>query len=156
MTAASLMPIVAIVTPPDPQSMRLFRDVDGTVAIVIFSIFLGGLLTWIGFAVISYLRRKRLDQLPPILGEPDAILDQLCSIAGLGISHRHLLHKVAFRMRLPQPASILLSPELLVQAARKWKDSHRFGPTKKWGLHKLDYIARQVFDKSLHELGYRD
>jgi len=138
------------------QPLRLFQDSPGTTGIIIVAIFLGGMLTWFGFALMGYLHRKRLEQLPPILGNPKAMLDQMCTLVGLGISDRYVLTKVAFRMRLPQPASIILSPELLVQAAKIWHESHHFTPTQLWGINKLDHIARQVYEKSLSELGYKN
>jgi hypothetical protein len=134
------------------EPMKLFQNSQGTAGIVVLSIFFGGLVTWISFALIRYLRIKRLEKMPAITGNPNTLLDQVCSIVGLGVSDRHLLKKVAFLMKLPQPASILLSPELLHQAAKTWKNTHRFSPTKKWGINRLDHIAHQVFGKSLSDI----
>jgi hypothetical protein len=139
---------------PNPPQLKLFQD-SGLAGIVVLCIFIGGMLTWFGFALIGHYKRKRLELLPAILGDRHAMLDHICTLAGLGISHRYLLNKVAFRMRLSQPASIVLSPELLVEAAKTWHKTHRFTPTQAWGINKLDHIARHVYEKSLSELGYR-
>ncbi|MFA5865276.1 MAG: hypothetical protein WC975_11390 [Phycisphaerae bacterium] len=134
------------------EPMKLFQNSQGTTGIVVLCIFFGAMLTWVGFALMSYLRTRRLEKLPAITGSPNTLLDQVCSLAGLGISDRHLLKKVAFRMKLPQPTSILLSPALLLQAAKTWKQTHRFSPTQNWGINRLDHIARQVFGKPLSDL----
>ncbi len=137
----------------DPQ-MKLFQDSQGTAGIVVLALFAGGILTWFGFAFLSYLRKKRMEQFPAILGDPRALLDQVCGVIPLGITDRYLLTKVAYKMRLAQPASLLLSPALLVEAAKTWKKTYRFRPTQLWGINRLDVIATQIFDQSLHDLGF--
>jgi hypothetical protein len=146
-------PILALFNSPDPQ-MKLFQTPPGTTGIVILVILLAGLLTWVEIAYLSYRRKKQMEQFPAILGDPRGLLDQVCNVIPLGVTDRYLLKKVAFQMRLPQPASLLLSPALLVEAAKTWKKTHRFTPTQNWGTSRLDSIATQIFGKSLDELGF--
>ncbi len=146
--------ILAAAETPDPQ-LKLFQSQPGVTGIIILIIFILGIFAWLGFSFLSYLRKKRLEQYPAILGDPRNMLEQVCNVISLGSSDRYLLNKIACRMRLPQPSSLLLSPALLVEAAKTWKKSHRFILTQNWGISRLDGISTQIFGKSLTDLGFK-
>jgi hypothetical protein len=146
-------PLLAAADSSAPQ-MKLFQSQPGITGYIILVILAAGIAAWFGFSFLSYLRKKRLEQFPAILGDPRGMLEQVCNVVSLGSSDRYLLNKVACRMRLPQPASLLLSPALLVEAAKTWKKTHRFTLTQNWGINRLDAIAVQVFGKSLTDLGF--
>jgi hypothetical protein len=103
-------------------------------------------------AYFSMRKQLKLERLPGVLGEPDALLEEIGESIGLTTSDRFMLQRVAYAMRLPQPTSILISPELLLKAADQWRASHRFGPSRQWGVRKLDRIAREMFDLDLQQL----
>jgi hypothetical protein len=151
----NICPILASFDSPEPQ-LKLFQSQPGVTGFLILIIFASGIIVWFGYSFLSYLRKKRLEQFPTILGDPRNMLEQVCSVVSLGSSDRYLLNKVACRMRLPQPASLLLSPALLVEAAKTWKKTHRFTLTQNWGINRLDAIAVQVFGKSLSDLGFKN
>jgi hypothetical protein len=135
-----------------PTTQKLFNDKLTTTGIIVLAVFLGGFLIWSGSAFIRYLRMKRLEQLPGVLGDPQELFEQTASLAMLGVSERHVLKKVAWKMKLPQPVSLLLSPNLLRQAAEIWKESHALSPTRQWGLHHLNQIALKIYNQNLDQL----
>ena len=135
-----------------PDTRQLYDVSLNTTGIVVMILVGVGMLIWMGLAYLRYRRLKRLEQMPDVLGEPNDLLEQTCNILGLGISERRGLKKSAVAMKLAQPVSILLSPALLIEAARVWKKSHLFTPSQYWGLRRLDEISRKIFDKGLDEL----
>jgi hypothetical protein len=146
-----MIPILAIEN-FHPTSTQLYDVSLNMTGIIVMLLVGAGLLIWIIAAYLQHCRLKRLEQMPDVLGDPNDLLEQTCNVLGLGISERRILKKVAYRMKLPQPVSILLSPALMSDAARVWEKTHHFTPSQYWGLRRLDDIARKVFGKTLQEL----
>jgi hypothetical protein len=145
-------PIILNVIQIYPTTTKLFNDDLTRTGIIVLAVLLGGFLTWFSFSLRQYIREKQLEKLPAIMGDSKKMFEQVCNLLQLGISDRYVLKKMAWQMRLPQPTSILLSPNLLLQAADTWHASHRLGPTRQWGLWHLDAIAAKAFGRSLGEL----
>lgn len=143
------MIIAQFTVPPIEKLLPDTVPFIGYVVMVIIAVLIivGAVLAFFGMR-----RRMKLERLPGVLGEPEELLEEVTQQLGLTASDRFMLHKVAYAMRLPQPTSILLSPELLLKAADQWQKSHRFGPSRQWGLKKLDRIAREMFDLDLQQL----
>lgn len=143
-------PILAL--PRTFPNMKLFSESPGTAGFVVLAILIFVILFSIVVAVIRYVHAKRMENSPRVLGDPKLLLNYTCDTLGLGFSERRLLKKLAARMNLSQPTSIILSPALLLNAANIWGKMCLFGTTKQWGISKLDNIAKEVYGKSLREL----
>jgi hypothetical protein len=146
-----MIPILAIENfhPASPQLYDVSLNATGIIVMMLVGV---GMSIWISVAYLRHRKLKHLEQMPDVLGDPDDLLEQTCDVLGLGISERRILKKVAYRMKLPQPVSILLSPAMMIDAAKVWEKTHHFTPSQYWGLHRLDEIARKVFGKDIQEL----
>lgn len=137
---------------PGLEGMRLFTGPTSRAGIVVIGIVAGGLLVWMLAAVIKSVSQKRLEKLPTILGRPKQLLEQVGSAAQLTVSQKYLLNRLAYRLNLPQPTSIMISPILLVKASQLWSRTHRAGPVRQWGLNRLDELAKRVYQHDLRSL----
>jgi hypothetical protein len=68
---------------------------------------------------------------------------------GLSFSDKRLLRRIARRLRLVNPAVMLLSPTLLGGHAYRWADLAGGEPSRRAGLARLDTVCRRLFDQSL-------
>ncbi len=138
--------------PENFPHMNLFSDSPGPAGFVVIAIFLFVVLLSIVIAVVRHIHAKHIDNSPLVLGDSKLLLNYTCDILGLGFSERRLLRKLAAKMQISQPTAIILSPNLLLNAARTWKSICLFSTTKQWGISKLDNIARTVYGKRLSSL----
>lgn len=136
----------------EPQYPKLFSEPLDTTGVVVLVIFAAALVGAGLMALFGYIRQKRLEKLPAILGRPRQLLEEVQGIIELSASERRLLQRMAFQMRLPQPVSLLLCPALLVQAAHFWQQSHRTAAARQWGLSRFDALSRRVYRCSLNQL----
>jgi len=137
------------ITPPDLKLFSGSIDTAGTVVIVLFfaALFVAAIV-----ALGGYIHQKRLERLPAILGRPRQLLDEAGTAVELTITDRYLLNKLARRLRLPQPVSILLSPVLLVNAGRLWRRTQYPASAKQWGINKLNRLAKVIYQQDLNQL----
>ncbi len=148
----AVVDIIFAAFPTKMPDMHLFEGKITTTGFIILFIFIAGLVL---FAIIAALRAwhaKRMENFPPIYGDANELLEQISDITGLGLSERWILRKLARDMKISQPAAIILSPELLSQANKVWRNSHKLATTKSWGTSKLDYISRQIFNIPVSKL----
>lgn len=135
-----------------PSGSELFARRTSTGGVVVIILFFTALFAAGVFALVGYIRQRRREELPTILGDPKGLLDEAGAVVELSTTDRYLLSKLAQCLRLPQPTSILLSPELLVQAADTWRRSHHIGPAREWGLRRLNGLAKVIYGNDLTHL----
>jgi len=133
-----------------PAEPKLFSEQIGLRGVVIIVLFVAAFFAAVLFALGVYIRERRLEKLPAVLGRPKQLMDQAGAAIGLTIIDKYVLNKLAYRMRLPQPVTILLSPVLLTHAAQVWHSTHRLGPVQRWGENRLNNLARTIYEKTLH------
>ncbi len=132
--------------------MHLFQGKIDSTGILVLEIFAFAFLIFVLFAILNYWKAKRLESLPASYGDANQLLDFIADIAGLGISDRWILRKLAKEMKIAQPSAFLLSPELLIQANEFWVKSHKLASTKAWGTYRLNFIATQIFGLPISKL----
>jgi len=66
----------------------------------------------------------------------------VASALNLTMSEKYLLNRLAYRLRLPQPVTLVISPPLLVEAAELWCRTHRLGEARQWGINRLEWPAK--------------
>lgn len=133
----------------------LFSGEIGTAGMIVIGVLIGALVLCIALAVIGFCRDRHFRRLPTILGHPKQLLEQVGAQIDLTMSEKHLLNKLANRLLLPQPVSILISPELMIQAARAWQQGHQLIHSKQWGINRLNDLSKRIYHCDLRELARR-
>jgi len=134
------------------EDMKLFTNNVTSTGIMVMGVLLGILAVVICIALGKHLRQRRLQQLPVVLGDPKELLDRVAAAVNLTTSDKYLLNKLAYRLRLPQPVTLIISPPLLVEAAELWYRTHRLGAARQWGINRLNWLAKSVHRYDLFEL----
>ena len=134
------------------RDLKLFSNPIDATGIIVLGILIGALATWAAIALVRWLRQRRIDKLPPILGDPKQLMEQAGTVIDLTMTERYLLNKLAYKLRLPQPVSILLSPALLVQAAQLWNRTHQFRAARQWGITHLDHVGGKIYAVNIRQL----
>jgi len=136
----------------EPSGPSLFSGEVSPKGMIVLGLLISVLILAACLALVGYLRERHLARLPAILGQPKELLDEVGDVLELTMSDKYLLSKLAYRLRLPQPVSLLICPLLLVRAARVWQNAHRLAPTRQWGLHRLNYLAEKIYKQDLSAL----
>lgn len=138
--------------PDKIPNMHLFEGKISTTGFVILLIFIAALIIFTIIATLRAWRAKQMENFPPVYGNSNELLEEISDIARLGLSERWILRKLARDMKISQPAAIALSPKLLAQANKVWRNSHKLYTTKSWGTARIDYISKQIFGTPISKL----
>ncbi len=138
----------------DQLNMQLFPEQIDTTGIIVIAIVIGALLAAALLALAAYLHQRRLEKMPTIIGKPTELLDEAAAVLGLTMSDHRLLCKLGRAMKLPQPLSILLSPVLMLEAADTWERTHRFSPSRNWGITRLNRLSMVIYGHNLGQLAH--